>query len=69
MRMKVAAGLRVYQTNDIPIPNVCNGLFHVVQGLAPVGVEEPIVVGVFVVVASDLLLLGSFRVRLNVGMQ
>jgi hypothetical protein len=67
VRVKVAAGLSVNETNDIAVTDVSDLLvLGVVIGLLSVGVEEPVVVGVLVVVASNLLLRRAFGVGLNV---
>ena len=60
--MQVTAGLSVDETDDIAVANVSDvGVLGVVVRLVPVGVEEPVIVGVLVVVASDLLLSGALR--------
>jgi hypothetical protein len=70
VRVKVATGLSVDETNDIAVADVSDlGVLCVVVGLLSVGVEEPVVVGVLVVVASNLLLGRAFGVCLNVGVQ
>jgi hypothetical protein len=70
VRVKVAASLSVDKTNDIAVADVSNlGVLCVVVRLLSVGVEEPVVVGVLVVVASNLLLGRAFGVCLNVGVQ
>jgi len=56
MRMKVTASLSMNQTNDITISGEAEGLFRLVVGFMAVGVEEPVIVSIFVVIASDLLL-------------
>jgi len=70
VRVEVAAGLSVDKTNDIAVANVSDvSVLCVVVRLLPVRVEEPVVVGVLVVVASNLLLGRAFGVRLNVGVE
>lgn len=70
VRVEVAAGLSMNKADDVAVTDVSDLLiFGVVIGLLSVGVEEPIVVGVLVVVASDLLLLGAFRESLDVGVE
>lgn len=70
VRVEVAAGLSVDETDDIAISDVSDvGVLCVVVRLLSVGVEEPVVVGVLVVVAGNLLLGRAFGVCLNVGVQ
>jgi hypothetical protein len=70
VRVKVAAGLSVNEADDIAVADVSDlGVLCVVVRLLSVGVEEPVVVGVRVVVASNLLLGRAFGVCLNVGVQ
>ena len=66
VRVQVAASLSVDKSNDGVVTNESEITLRVVVLLSAVGVEEPVVVGVLVVVASNLLLLGSFRVGLDV---
>jgi hypothetical protein len=67
MRVEVATSLSVNETNDIAVADVSDLLvLGVVIAILSVGVEEPIVVGILVVVASNLLLSGALRVGLNV---
>jgi hypothetical protein len=66
VRVEVAAGLSVDKTNDVAVANVSDLLvLGIVIGRLSVGVEEPVVVGVLVVVASNLLLSGALRVGLD----
>jgi hypothetical protein len=70
VRVKVAASLGVNKTDDIAVADVSNLLIlGVVVRLLSVGVEEPVVVGVLVMVAGNLLLGGAFRVGLHVRVQ
>lgn len=70
MRVEVTSGLGMDETNNGAVGNVSNiGGINVVVRVSAVGIEEPVVVGVLVVIASDLLLLGSLRVSLDVGVQ
>lgn len=66
MRVQVAASLSVNKSNDGVVTNESQITLGVVVLLSAVGVEEPVVVGVLVVVASNLLLLGTLGVGLNV---
>lgn len=66
VRVQVAASLSVDKSNDGVVTNESEITLRVVVLLSAVGVEEPVVVGVLVVVASNLLLLGTLRVGLNV---
>jgi hypothetical protein len=69
MRVEVATGLSVDQTDNITVAREAKFLIGVVWDLVTVGVEEPIVVGILVVVASDLLLGRALGVCLNVRME
>ena len=67
VRVKVATGLGVNEANHVLVldkSEVGGGL--VVVRLVASGVEEPVVVRILVVVASNLLLAGSFGVGLDV---
>lgn len=68
MGVQIPAGLTVDQADGIAItnePEICLGI---VFCLVSVGIDEPIIIGIFVVVASNLLLVGTFGVSLNMGM-
>jgi hypothetical protein len=67
--VQVAASLSVDQTNDIVVADKLERSLGIEFGLVAVGVEEPVVVGVLVVVASDLLLLRALGEGLNVRVQ
>lgn len=69
VRVEVAAGLRVNQTENVAVGNKLRWCFCVKLGLAAVGVEKPLVVGILVMVASDLLLSGALWVCLDVRME
>lgn len=67
--VKVAAGLGVDKTDRLAVANESGRGFGVVVRVRTVGVEEPVVVGILVVVAGDLLLSRALRVGLDVGVQ
>ena len=67
--VQVTASLGVDQANDIAISDVLQGCLWIELGLVAVRVEPPLVVGVFVVVAGDLLLRRAFGIGLNVGVE
>jgi hypothetical protein len=69
MGVQIAASLSVNHADDIAVANELERRFCIKLRLVSVRVEEPVVVGVFVVVAGDLLLLGAFWVGLNVRME
>ena len=46
-----------------------NGPIQVDGGLFPAWGDNPVVIGVFIVVARDLLLIGTHWVRLDMGVQ
>ena len=69
VRVQVTASLGVDQTNDIAVANILKRSVGIELGLVTVGVEEPVVVGILVVVASDLLLLRALGERLNMRVQ
>lgn len=66
VRVEVAAGLRVNQTENITVGNKLWWCCSIELWLPAVGVEEPLVVGILVVVAGDLLLSGALWVCLDV---
>lgn len=66
VRVQVTASLSVNETDDIAVARVAQLFLGIVWDLVAVGVEEPVVVGILVVVASDLLLSRAFGVRLDV---
>ena len=57
------------QSNDASITHKPQRTGGVVLGLASVGIEEPIVVGVFVVVTGDLLLAATVGIGLDMRME
>jgi hypothetical protein len=70
VRVEVATSLRVNETDDIAVANVSDFLgLGIIVRLLSVGVEKPVVVGILVVVASDLLLRRALGVGLHVRMQ
>lgn len=69
VRVQVAASLGVDQTNDIAVANKLEGSLGVEFGLVAVGVEEPVVVGILMVIASNLLLLRALGEGLDVRVQ
>lgn len=69
MRVQVTASLSVDKTNRGTVAEEAGISVLVVVGVTAIGIEEPVVVGILVMVAGYLLLGGAFRVRLNVGVQ
>lgn len=69
VRVEVTASLGVDQTNNVTVARVAELLFRIVFDLVAVGVEEPVVVGILVVVASDLLLGRALGVCLDVRVE
>ena len=67
--VQVAPGLGMDQAQHMVVRNVFERLFGVVKRFRSIWIEKPIVIGVFVMVASDLLLLRTFGIGLNVGVQ
>ena len=66
MRMEIPAGLCVDKTNHVVIFDKSDGAFRVEFRFIAIWVEEPIIIGVFVVVARHLLLIAPFGVSLDV---
>lgn len=66
VRVQVAAGLSVDETENLTITNVFDRVVEIKLLLEAVRVEEPVVVRILVVVAGDLLLTGSFGICLDV---
>jgi hypothetical protein len=69
MRVQVASSLCVEHANNSLVTHKSNGVFWVEFRFVAVGIEEPVVIGVLVMVASDLLLHRSLWVCLNVRMK
>lgn len=69
VRVEVAAGLGVKETNGLAVGNETGFGSGIVIGIAAVGVEEPVVVGILVVVAGNLLLARALGVGLNVTVE
>lgn len=69
MGMKVAAGLRMNEADDTFVAWKGERSIRFIERFVPVGIEKPVIVGILMVVASNLLLLRSFWICLNVRMQ
>lgn len=69
VRVKVAAGLGVDETENIAVSDELWWSLLIVVWLSSVWVEPPLVVRILVVIASNLLLSGSIWVGLNVGVE
>lgn len=69
VRVQVAAGLSVNEADDVAIADKLEGVFKVELLLVAVGVEEPVVVGILVVVTGDLLLSRAFGESLDVRVE
>lgn len=67
--VQVAAGLSVDKSDNRVVANKSEITLGAVILLSTVGVEEPVVVGVLVVVTSNLLLLRTLRVGLDVRVE
>lgn len=67
--VQVATGLGMDESDDRVITNKSEIALGVVVLLSAVGVEEPVVVGILVVVAGNLLLLRALGVGLDVGVK
>jgi hypothetical protein len=59
----------MYEANYIAVLKVANLPIQIDVGLLPAWSNGPFVVGIFVVVARDLLLIGSDGIRLDVRVQ
>jgi mannose/fructose/N-acetylgalactosamine-specific phosphotransferase system component IID len=57
------------EADGISISDVLQITGGVVLGLVAAGIDEPVIVGILVVIASNLLLVGTLWVGLNVGVQ
>jgi hypothetical protein len=64
--VKIPPCLNMQQSDHCLIGYISDRAILIKLGLISVGVEEPIIVGIFVVVASDLLLGRPFRISLDV---
>jgi len=69
VRVKVTAGLSMNETNSVLVAGITELLFRLIFHFATVGIEEPVVVGIFVVVAGDLLLSGTLWVNMVMGVK
>jgi hypothetical protein len=69
VRVQVSASLSVDKTNDRLVSREAELLLRLVLDLVAVRVEEPVVVGVLVVVTCDLLLSRALGIGLNVRME
>ena len=67
--VKIAAGLGVNETENIAVSDKLWWSLSIIIWLSSVWVEPPLVVGIFVVIAGNLLLARSFWVGLNVGVK
>jgi len=59
----------VYEANEVAVRQEANGPIQVNGGLLPAWGDNPVIIGVFIVVARDLLLIGSDWVCLDVRVQ
>lgn len=69
MRMQVTASLCVNQTKYVLVGNEFYRCFRIIRLRVTIRIEEPIVVCILMMIASDLLLLRPFWVGLDVGMK
>lgn len=67
--VQVTTGLSVNETDGVSIGNELEIAFGFILGLVTAGVNEPVVVGILVVVAGNLLLVRTLRIGLKVGVQ
>ena len=63
--MEISTSLSMDEANDTPIRHKAEWCFGIEFRLTSVRIEEPIVVGVFVMVAGDLLLAAALWVCLD----
>lgn len=64
MRVEIAASLGVDKTDGVTITRVAELLLWLVLDISAIGVEEPVVVCILMMIASDLLLLRTVGVSL-----
>ena len=69
MRMQIPSSLSVDKANHIAVANKFQWSIEIKLRLEAVGVYEPVIVRVFVVITCDLLLSRSFRVGLDMRME
>lgn len=67
--VEVAASLSVDEADSVTISGETQLAFGVIGGVAAVGIEEPVVVGVLVVVAGNLLLRRALGISLVMRME
>lgn len=59
----------MYEAEEVAVLQEANGTIQVDGGLFPAWGHNPVVIGVFIVVARDLLLIGPYWVRLDMRVQ
>jgi hypothetical protein len=64
MRMQIAASLSVDEPDVVAIAREAKLLVWLVLNIITVGIEEPVVVSILMMIASDLLLCRAFRISL-----
>lgn len=69
MGVQVARGGTMLQANHISILQIPKFAVEIKSGLVPSRVNNPLIVAVLVMIASDLLLIGAHRERLNMRVQ
>ena len=69
VRVEVSTGLGVEESNDLLVCDEAQRCFGIKLRLTAVRPEEPVVIGILVVVAGNLLLATAFRVCLDVRME
>ena len=66
MRVEIASGREVLETDDITMLEESYGVLGVINRLIPIRKDKPMVVVVFVMVAGNLLLTRTDRIGLDV---
>lgn len=69
MRVEITAGLSVNETDGVAVAREAERLLGIVFDFCPVGIEEPVIVRVLVMIASNLLLTRPLGVSLDMRMQ
>lgn len=67
--MKITASLGVKETDDTLVANIVQRTIGIVFRFEAVRIEKPIVVGILVMIAGNLLLIGTLRIDLHVRMK
>lgn len=69
MGVKIPSGGPVHKTNDVSVGEESDRIIGIIFGFVPARRDYPFVVVVLVMIASDLLLIGTHGICLDVRVQ